>query len=120
MVYVKTALFSSQLIVIALIFKLFILDLHSYCCKSSIHCCLMKTLISKILGSDRDISGVAETEVSVQPLLFIDTAGCDMHELDLPEEISKGNEGQLIGIMSSVGVNVLILYKSIFNVSECS
>ena len=41
----------------------------------------------------RDLDNVVEDEVSVLPLLFIDTAGCDMYELELPEEISKGNEG---------------------------
>jgi hypothetical protein len=24
---------------------------------------------------------------------LVDTAGCELYELDLPEEISKGNEG---------------------------
>lgn len=28
------------------------------------------------------------------PLLLIDTAGAGMHELDTPNEISKGNEGE--------------------------
>ena len=36
---------------------------------------------------------VQESEDTNQPLLLIDTAGCDLYELDLPEEISKGNEG---------------------------
>ena len=36
---------------------------------------------------------IQETDDTTQPLLLIDTAGCDLHELDLPEEISKGNEG---------------------------
>ena len=40
-----------------------------------------------------DIPNVHETDDTSQPLLLIDTAGCDLYELDLPEEISKGNEG---------------------------
>lgn len=43
----------------------------------------------------RDLSGVTEDETSVLPLLYIDTAGCDLRELDVPEEISKGNESKL-------------------------
>ncbi len=31
-----------------------------------------------------------ETGIAV---LLIDTAGCDLQELDVPEEISKANEG---------------------------
>ncbi|WAR00145.1 SMBP2-like protein [Mya arenaria] len=42
----------------------------------------------------RDMDGVEENETTSSPLLFIDTAGCDLPELDLPEEISKGNEGE--------------------------
>ena len=40
-----------------------------------------------------DMPGIQDTDDTTQPLLLIDTAGCDLHELDLPEEISKGNEG---------------------------
>ena len=42
----------------------------------------------------RDISGISTNEVTEMALLLIDTAGCDLHELDLPEEVSKANEGQ--------------------------
>ena len=41
----------------------------------------------------RDMPGITDNETSILPLLYIDTAGCDLRELDLPEEISKGNEG---------------------------
>jgi hypothetical protein len=37
--------------------------------------------------------GITDNETSLLPLLYIDTAGCDLQELDLLEEISKGNEG---------------------------
>ena len=40
-----------------------------------------------------DMPGIQETDDTTQALLLIDTAGCDLHDLDLPEEISKGNEG---------------------------
>ena len=26
--------------------------------------------------------------------MFIDTSNCDLHELDLPDEMSRGNEGE--------------------------
>ncbi|GFO34359.1 DNA-binding protein smubp-2 [Plakobranchus ocellatus] len=42
----------------------------------------------------RDLEGVSNTEETAAPLLLIDTAGCDLRELDLPEEVSKGNEGE--------------------------
>ena len=41
----------------------------------------------------RDLDGVTETGETSVPLLFIDTAGCDLRELDTPDEESKGNEG---------------------------
>lgn len=34
-----------------------------------------------------------EGETTSIPLLLIDTAGCNLPELDLPQEVSKGNEG---------------------------
>ena len=43
----------------------------------------------------RDLDGVTETGETSVPLLFIDTAGCDLRELDTPDEESKGNEGTL-------------------------
>ncbi|XP_041357729.1 LOW QUALITY PROTEIN: DNA-binding protein SMUBP-2-like [Gigantopelta aegis] len=42
----------------------------------------------------KDLPGVEECEETSCPLLLIDTTGCDLYELDLPEEISKGNEGE--------------------------
>lgn len=35
------------------------------------------------------------------PLLFIDTTGCDLHELETGDSESKGNEGKYIYIHSS-------------------
>ena len=43
---------------------------------------------------DRDLDGVEETEETSTALLLIDTAGCDIQELNVPDEMSKGNEGQ--------------------------
>ena len=40
-----------------------------------------------------DLPGVMVTPLTSVPLVFIDTAGCDMCELDTPDEESKGNEG---------------------------
>lgn len=42
----------------------------------------------------KDLDGVKDTEETRVPLLLIDTAGCDLQELDLPEDVSKGNEGE--------------------------
>ncbi|XP_048774514.1 DNA-binding protein SMUBP-2-like [Ostrea edulis] len=42
----------------------------------------------------RDIGNVEEDEETSEPLLLIDTAGCQLFELDVPDEISKGNEGE--------------------------
>ena len=41
----------------------------------------------------RDLTGVADTPETILPLLFIDTAGCDLMEMDSDSEQSKGNEG---------------------------
>ncbi|XP_059153320.1 DNA-binding protein SMUBP-2-like [Physella acuta] len=41
-----------------------------------------------------DLDSVSASEETRSPLLLIDTAGCDLHELDLPDELSKGNEGE--------------------------
>ncbi|XP_050417004.1 DNA-binding protein SMUBP-2 [Patella vulgata] len=48
----------------------------------------------------KDLPHVNQSEETEIPLLLIDTAGCDLFELDLPEEISKGNEGEA-GIVAS-------------------
>ena len=54
-------------------------------------------LLSSVTSSlmFRDLDGVTETGETSVPLLFIDTAGCDLRELDTPDEESKGNEGTL-------------------------
>ncbi|KAL4229741.1 DNA-binding protein SMUBP-2 [Mactra antiquata] len=41
-----------------------------------------------------ELPDVNNEEISLTPLVYIDTSGCDLRELDLPEEISKGNEGE--------------------------
>ena len=45
-----------------------------------------------------DVRDTRETSV---PLLFIDTAGCDLWELETPDEESKGNEGIYIRVRVS-------------------
>ncbi|GAB6029019.1 DNA-binding protein SMUBP-2 [Chamberlinius hualienensis] len=42
----------------------------------------------------KDLPGVETSEETSIPLLLIDTAGCDFYELDLEDEISKGNEDE--------------------------
>ncbi|NWV46755.1 SMBP2 protein, partial [Daphoenositta chrysoptera] len=48
----------------------------------------------------RDLPGVSSTEETSIPLLLIDTAGCGLFELEVEDEQSKGNPGevQLVGI----------------------
>ncbi|XP_010146897.1 PREDICTED: LOW QUALITY PROTEIN: DNA-binding protein SMUBP-2, partial [Eurypyga helias] len=43
----------------------------------------------------RDLPGVTSTDETTIPLLLIDTAGCGLFELELEEEQSKGNPGEV-------------------------
>ncbi|NXT00568.1 SMBP2 protein, partial [Jacana jacana] len=43
----------------------------------------------------RDLPGVTSTEETTTPLLLIDTAGCGLFELDVEDEQSKGNPGEV-------------------------
>ncbi|XP_074649779.1 DNA-binding protein SMUBP-2-like [Tubulanus polymorphus] len=58
----------------------------------------------------RDLNGVEDTEDTSIPLLMIDTAGCDLYELDVMENVSKGNEGEVdlvtIHVDSLIGAGV--------------
>ncbi|XP_068004608.1 DNA-binding protein SMUBP-2 isoform X2 [Melanerpes formicivorus] len=45
--------------------------------------------------SHKDLPGVAATEETGVPLLLIDTAGCGLFELELEDEQSKGNPGEV-------------------------
>ena len=40
------------------------------------------------------LPGVKDTELTSLPLLMIDTAGCDLFELQAQSDESKGNEGE--------------------------
>ena len=42
----------------------------------------------------KDLPGVQETDDTSLPLLLIDTAGCDVREKEVEDEVSKGNEGE--------------------------
>jgi len=42
----------------------------------------------------RDLPNVSDTEDTCTPLLLIDTAGCNLSELDVASNESKGNEGE--------------------------
>jgi len=44
----------------------------------------------------RDLPSVVDTEDTCIPLLLIDTAGCNLNELDVACNESKGNEGEHI------------------------
>lgn len=60
----------------------------------------------------RDLNDVNEGEdESSLPLLMIDTAGCDLPEMDTPEEVSKGNEGEADIVCSHVARLVTIGVK---------
>lgn len=43
-----------------------------------------------------DLSNCIETSITSIPLLFIDTSGCDLYELETEESESKGNEGMYV------------------------
>ncbi|XP_061306983.1 DNA-binding protein SMUBP-2 [Pezoporus flaviventris] len=43
----------------------------------------------------KDLPGVTSTEETTTPFLLIDTAGCDLFELELEDEQSKGNPGEV-------------------------
>lgn len=60
---------------------------------------VLQTLVAlNTLCVNRDLASVLDNEDTQTPLLLIDTAGCDLDELDLPDELSKGNEGQLVEV----------------------
>lgn len=57
-----------------------------------------------------------DNDITREPLLLIDTAGCDLQELDLPDEQSRGNEGEnsiTINYLDSVVNVVTYCYKLI-------
>ncbi|XP_061465901.1 DNA-binding protein SMUBP-2 isoform X2 [Rhineura floridana] len=54
----------------------------------SAHCSVAQHLL-------RDLPGVASTEETCIPLLLIDTADCGLFELEVEDEQSKGNEGEV-------------------------
>ena len=41
----------------------------------------------------RDLAGIQNNEDTSISMLLVDTAGCDLVELNLPDEVSKANEG---------------------------
>ncbi|XP_035827063.1 DNA-binding protein SMUBP-2 isoform X2 [Aplysia californica] len=51
------------------------------------------SVATHLLGDLEEV-GESDSDMAATPLLLIDTAGCDLGELDLPEEVSKGNEGE--------------------------
>ncbi|XP_015268314.1 PREDICTED: DNA-binding protein SMUBP-2, partial [Gekko japonicus] len=58
----------------------------------------------------KDLPGVASTEETSIPLLLIDTAGCGLFELEVEDEPSKGNEGEVrlvsLHVQALVGAGV--------------
>lgn len=42
----------------------------------------------------KDLPGVEDCPETTTPLLLVDSAGCDLMELDVPAESSKGNDGE--------------------------
>ncbi|NXP92462.1 SMBP2 protein, partial [Passerina amoena] len=63
----------------------------------------------------RDLPGVSDTEETSIPLLLIDTAGCGLFELDVEDEQSKGNPGevQLVGMHVQALVDAGVKAKDI-------
>ena len=46
----------------------------------------------------RDLPGVEDGDVTDIPLLFVDCAGCELQELQLPHNASKGNNGMAFSL----------------------
>uniref|UniRef100_A0A8C3V2C2 DNA-binding protein SMUBP-2 n=1 Tax=Catharus ustulatus TaxID=91951 RepID=A0A8C3V2C2_CATUS len=63
----------------------------------------------------RDLPGVSSTEETTTPLLLIDTAGCGLFELEVEDEQSKGNPGevQLVGMHVQALVDAGVKAKDI-------
>uniref|UniRef100_A0A8C5ITP1 DNA-binding protein SMUBP-2 n=1 Tax=Junco hyemalis TaxID=40217 RepID=A0A8C5ITP1_JUNHY len=63
----------------------------------------------------RDLPGVTDTEETSTPLLLIDTAGCGLFELEVEDEQSKGNPGevQLVGMHVQALVDAGVKAKDI-------
>ncbi|XP_053800512.1 DNA-binding protein SMUBP-2 [Vidua chalybeata] len=63
----------------------------------------------------RDLPGVSDTEETSIPLLLIDTAGCGLFELEVEDEQSKGNPGevQLVGMHIQALVDAGVKAKDI-------
>ncbi|NWS29560.1 SMBP2 protein, partial [Polioptila caerulea] len=63
----------------------------------------------------RDLPGVSSTEETSIPLLLIDTAGCGLFELEVEDEQSKGNPGevQLVGLHIQALVDAGVKAKDI-------
>nr|XP_005494890.2 DNA-binding protein SMUBP-2 [Zonotrichia albicollis] len=63
----------------------------------------------------RDLPGVCDTEETSTPLLLIDTAGCGLFELEVEDEQSKGNPGevQLVGMHVQALVDAGVKAKDI-------
>lgn len=49
------------------------------------------------------LQGVENNDITRDALVFIDTSDCDLYELDLPDEQSKGNEGQITPVCLPLG-----------------
>jgi len=49
----------------------------------------------------RDLPNVADTEDTCVPLVLIDTAGCNLNELDVASNESKGNEGKFLPVSAT-------------------
>ncbi|XP_054826082.1 DNA-binding protein SMUBP-2 [Eublepharis macularius] len=67
----------------------------------SAHCSVAQHLL-------KDLPGVASTEDTSIPLLLIDTAGCGLFELEVEDEQSKGNQGEV----HLVGLHVQALVRA--------
>lgn len=63
----------------------------SHLLRSAILFLCLVYIVDKCFNSS-DLAGVELTPLTSIPLIFIDTAGCDMAELDTTDEESKGNE----------------------------
>ena len=66
----------------------------------------------------RDLPNVVDTEDTCIPLLLIDTAGCNLSELDVACNESKGNEGEYL-ILCLVAIDCSLLILSLITIQKC-
>jgi hypothetical protein len=61
------------------------------------------------------LPGVSDTENTAVAVLLIDTAGCELNELDLIDNESKGNEGNEFVLVKTLRFVIIYLQTVVIN-----